>query len=411
MKKVIIVTLSVLSLFFIKVNAQDNEFSQMKEIKKQLGPNEVLEIERAEKLLKEGDDIMESAEQKSNTVENLRKQSNSESKRKGKKMVKEANKLDESVSKQKIDASIKYGQANKIVYNIYKKNLEDLGKKTTDDKRKAVLESISEAETFFKQAMNRRQRAVKIKEVTDAKKYYLEANQLESDAIALQIQAYGTYLGWYDKEEETTKVTPPVKDTVVANTKVDENVNRTFNSLQETIIYKVQIAASDVPLSIEKLRKIYPSNEIINNEKEGNLYKYSVGYYRSYEEAYAAKMKMNVAGAFIVAYKNGQRVKDITEVASPTVHPGKNGTANVKNMAGVEFRVQLTATPEKLTANQIATYNKTKLPVTENKSGKWYKYTIGNFSTKEQAEAFRKANGYDNTNSFIVIYKNGQELL
>lgn len=87
-----------------------------------------------------------------------------------------------------------------------------------------------------------------------------------------------------------------------------------FAKAQDNVVYTVQIAADFTPLSIETLRKIYPSNVVINNDLVDNIYRYTVGKYDTYEEALEAKNKMGVKGAFIVAFKDRSRVKHISEV-------------------------------------------------------------------------------------------------
>lgn len=177
----------------------------------------------------------------------------------------------------------------------------------------------------------------------------------------------------------------------------------------------MQIAASKVPLSIKKLRAIYPSTEIINNEKDGEWYKYSVGSYKSYEEAYQAKKRMGVKGAFIVAYKDGKKVQDITTVCNPADHPAIHVHSNSKrktySTVGLEYRIQIAVSEKKLTGAELSKFNKTSLPIKEFKAIKWYKYTIGSFKTEKEADNYRKSKGYNNSNSVIVKYKNQKEII
>jgi len=85
----------------------------------------------------------------------------------------------------------------------------------------------------------------------------------------------------------------------------------------ENLVFRIQIAASIEPLDLNTLRKIYPTATNITNEKDGIWYKYSIGNYPTYKEAWQAQKEMKVKGSFIVAYRKGERIKNIREVAQP----------------------------------------------------------------------------------------------
>ena len=92
---------------------------------------------------------------------------------------------------------------------------------------------------------------------------------------------------------------------------------RGFAGDAENLVFRIQIAASVEPLDLNTLRKIYPTATNITNEKDGIWYKYSIGNYPTYKEAWQAQKEMKVKGSFIVAYRKGERIKNIREVAQP----------------------------------------------------------------------------------------------
>ena len=94
----------------------------------------------------------------------------------------------------------------------------------------------------------------------------------------------------------------------------DVKLDGKFEMSQEKITFRIQIAASETQLSLKRLRLICPGKMIINNEKDGKWYKYTVGEYNLYKDALAAKKKLGISGSFIVAYKNGIRLTDINSV-------------------------------------------------------------------------------------------------
>ncbi len=93
-----------------------------------------------------------------------------------------------------------------------------------------------------------------------------------------------------------------VYDTVKVENKID------IGKEKNNITFKIQIAASKKPLSIEKLNKICIVDDIIHSEYFDNWYKYHIGFYKTYNKAQEYKLILGLKDAFIVAYKNGKRI-------------------------------------------------------------------------------------------------------
>lgn len=76
-------------------------------------------------------------------------------------------------------------------------------------------------------------------------------------------------------------------------------------------IYKVQIAASRVKMSIAEQKKIYSGNEIIDESYEDQWYKYTIGSFETYNKAHEFRdeLKTTVRGVFVIAYYRGIRIK------------------------------------------------------------------------------------------------------
>lgn len=118
--------------------------------------------------------------------------------------------------------------------------------------------------------------------------------------------------GWEDdlSLEEVVKILKdpnvhePPKDifaTVDKKTVVD-------SSLFKEVIFKVQIAAHTMPLSEEYLNLIYKDKIPIDMIYEENWYKYSIGRYKTFEEAEATLIETNIKKAFVVAYSEGKKI-------------------------------------------------------------------------------------------------------
>ena len=77
---------------------------------------------------------------------------------------------------------------------------------------------------------------------------------------------------------------------------------------RKEIIFKVQIAAHTVPLTEEYLRTIYLGGMQIDMIYEEEWYKYSIGRYKTLEEATETLEICNVKKAFIIAYQEGKKL-------------------------------------------------------------------------------------------------------
>jgi hypothetical protein len=74
----------------------------------------------------------------------------------------------------------------------------------------------------------------------------------------------------------------------------------------------VQIAASKKVIPSWQLKRIYKGNQQIKQRNYDGWFKYSVGDFTSYQEAKSFVRQTKVRGAFVVAYKNNQKI-DIKE--------------------------------------------------------------------------------------------------
>ena len=135
----------------------------------------------------------------------------------------------------------------------------------------------------------------------------IQQNRTTSNAGATRV-VYGTV---EKKTAPTTnhskyrKVgTPTNRETIPAS-----NINRA-TSAQQNIRFCVQLAASPRPLatSTTKWQQVSYRIEVI---QESNLYKYQARHFMNFQQAFSAKLQVQKQGfkdAFIVAYKNGEKI-------------------------------------------------------------------------------------------------------
>jgi len=85
---------------------------------------------------------------------------------------------------------------------------------------------------------------------------------------------------------------------------------RIVNELPEIgeIRYKVQVAASRVKMTKAEIREIYCGKHKVYEALEEGWYKYSIGFFENYNEALQLRDNICTPGAFVVAYKNSQKV-------------------------------------------------------------------------------------------------------
>lgn len=72
--------------------------------------------------------------------------------------------------------------------------------------------------------------------------------------------------------------------------------------------YAIQIIATTKYLSNRKFARKYGIEKISFVEKDDNMYKYMVGFFPTYQDAYDFKASIPLHEAFVVAYRNGHRL-------------------------------------------------------------------------------------------------------
>jgi hypothetical protein len=172
----------------------------------------------------------------------------------------------------------------------------------------------------LKQSLLRRQQVLQ----SDRFDYSLEAMndaiELEKTAIrdegrALQICSDFPVEYDYNWEDDPSleEIVKLMKDPIVheppedvfATVDVKASVD---SSLLKEIIFKVQIAAHTAPITGEYLNLLYRGNTTVDMIYEEDWYKYSIGRYKTYEEAEEARIACEVKKAFVVAYQEGKKM-------------------------------------------------------------------------------------------------------
>jgi hypothetical protein len=224
-----------------------------------------------------------------------------------------------------IEASEGYKEGHTLIYKVFKDKAQEFWDEMNKSNHYAA--GMQKAKYYESKALRGLNRALLKRDIAaeadrfEAALYQIgEAFELEKLAIRDQGRAVQIYqdfpveynYGWEDdvtlEEVLAMNRNPVIKEppqdifgTVDKNTEID-------SSLFAEIIFKVQIAAHTVPLTEEYLRTIYLGGMQIDMIYEEEWYKYSIGRYKTLEEATETLEECNVKKAFIVPYQEGKKL-------------------------------------------------------------------------------------------------------
>jgi len=174
------------------------------------------------------------------------------------------------------------------------------------------------------------------------------------------------------------------------------------------ITYGVQVAAVyGGKMNPSGLQKQYKLNETVHESSYQGYSNYTIGNFKDYKEAEARRKGTNVRGSYIVAFKDGNYQPHLYYINNDVMDQ------NPFNASGVTYKIQILANNGRPYAI-VKTANKLNIEantIYEEKTGNWYQYTTGKFSTMEEAKAYLqelKANGAED--AYIVKYENGKRI-
>lgn len=90
-------------------------------------------------------------------------------------------------------------------------------------------------------------------------------------------------------------------------------INEINNNIISNVVFKVQVGACHRQIPDAELHKRYPGNKKVSIEMHEGWYKYLIGNFSTYSEAKQEKISSGTADAWVVVYKDNERVS-ITEV-------------------------------------------------------------------------------------------------
>lgn len=344
MKKLSILTILFLSAFVFRnelIYAQSNDvFSFMEDY---LTADEANQINRVKLSIDKGDKMNSSIRTEDKKIEKYFK-----------KKKKKGEKKSVDVKVLRIKQSLYYDKGYSLVYYVYSEKISECTFLFDDDEARVnvlleeVATDISTAKRKLKPYRNASAKDLKKKySYSKLKNDLSSAINMEISAIKKLNKAYSVYLDQESKkqlEEEEKRVWdnalsensslsfqnyldeyPNGKYASDAQQRVEELETEEARLAQEelekqrglygALVFEVQIAASRKQMPSWKLAKFYPAKEEIKMKHYDNWYKYSVGKFITYDQAKAFVKTLKIRGAFVVAYKNNQKI-DIKKAIS-----------------------------------------------------------------------------------------------
>ncbi len=304
MKRII---LSIALAVMMGQAAYSQDINPQEEILAQVNESAAAELAAAQKTMDRATQMMAEAESSLAKVAQTRSEAAKQKKGKQKKLNKQADAMEQPILQKQVQAYKLMDEAYRKIYTTYYKDLADKYSTCPARKKETVEDLMNEYETNWDDALNTLKNVPADSKKADPKaatRVLKKGTDLQKNAVDAQISAYGEILGWYDAPEPAA----------AAQAQAQAAVETAPAKPADKIHYKVQIAADNSPLNLEFIKQyVYDTDEVINNEYTDGTYRYLVGRYNTYEEAMAAKERMNVKGAFIVKYKNGKRQVEITD--------------------------------------------------------------------------------------------------
>jgi len=177
---------------------------------------------------------------------------------------------------------------------------------------------------------------------------------------------------------------------------------------QSGLHFRVQIAASPDPISPVRLDSIYTGTKNILPLEEEGWYRYLIGRCATYHHADSLRNYVNMNDAFVVAYEDGKRLDASRYIKDPAEWPSLEMIEGLPSDTGVVFRVQVAATPDRLTESELKTIYCGNLPVVVSWEKPFYRYLIGSFDNYNQASKLQRTVCVPG--AFVVAHQNGKRI-
>ncbi len=410
------------TLLVIQTNAQDET-----RIRSIIDPSDVKKLEKAEGYKAKADALIGEANQYYQEI--LSVQVNTELSEK--QIEKKVAKLESSAQKKQEQASSYYDKCHELKFIVYQDYIDRFwssyeGDDTQYDNVKLIEE---QADEYYFQAVNYRVDARGMQKGPAKIEMLTRANDLETQAIDKQITALSIYHG-FDVEEVPSETTTQIQGTPaeptpeVARPEVpdQQQVRQVESTLPEDIVINQDIIdmynryiESGQYADTSYLRG--EMTDITDFDREQILelwyrYRYGEEVPLPQDLQATADSVETVPAEEALAQQEEITARDVTgepEAVEIGVVTDEDHARIVPADEEAIYRVQISANRTELsqrTLSRIYYGNKKVDMILEDG---WYKYSVGDFDTFEEANEFRRSSGVDN--AFIVAYRKGTRFM
>jgi tetratricopeptide (TPR) repeat protein len=167
---------------------------------------------------------------------------------------------------------------------------------------------------------------------------------------------------------------------------------------QTKTVYKIQVASHPTDFSTERIQRELGLSQDVSKHYINGRYKYFVGSYLTRAEAQADVVNVPVPGAWVVPVQVAVSEELIPvkeeEVKQPEEEPVQRAAEKpAQTTTEMRYRIQVAAEREFIDPEQIKNRKGlTNFDLDYHFLDGWYKYVIGDFNTKEEAEKARVDN-------------------
>jgi len=172
----------------------------------------------------------------------------------------------------------------------------------------------------------------------------------------------------------------------------------------DDVIFRIQVAASRIPVTKEQLARIYNGHYPVEMIMEEGWYKYQFLGVRLFSDAIRIIRDVKSWGVFIVAYEDGikqnlaEAVKKNKKLENTVLTMGRKGY-----LQEIEFHLQIAASRFPLTSNELVKLFGESERISVILDDGWYKYHIKTCNSYQKALKLKQECGIDK--AFIVPYK------
>ncbi len=327
MNKISLITLFLFFAFSLKAQEHDL-FSYMEE---HLTSEETSAIDRAKSDFRKAEILQPRIEEEDKKNSKYFKN----------KQRKKAEKKSYEAKRLRIEQAMQYKKAYIAMYDTYLGKIKSCSFYYPEDKKKVnelmehakskVAAAVNTIESYDKKSKKHLKKLVYYKKLKNDLMSSVEALDVGVNDL---IKAYSVYVNQEEKklaEQEENRIWQNAESDGTINSyqsylKVYPNgtysaeAKRRVKLLEEkmqemkkqkiygSLYFSVQIAASRIELPKWKIARIYRKTAEITIKHYDDWYKYSVGEFKTYEEAKEFLAEINVSGAFVVAYVDDKKI-------------------------------------------------------------------------------------------------------